>query len=181
MVGGKDGKSWETLRQNWAWERGGRKSRKSRGHCQRTDVRKEEGQRPWAREGFCVLAGWGWGFGFCCQLSLSSDCQLSSQRRVLKTSKSKGGAVDHQAGQATAGPGSKAEIWRLPLAAALPSGRVLILCSHVHGHAPTTLSLCPLVHLPSLLHLLSFTWLAQASSDVYPETWPQQDFLEWPF
>ena len=38
-----------------------------------------------------------------------------------------------------------------------------------------------LVHLPSVLHPLSSTWLAQASSDVDPETRPQQDFLVWPF
>lgn len=79
------------------------------------------------------------------------------------------------------GQGSKAEVWRLPLAAALTSGRVLILCSRAHGRAPTTPSLCFLVHLPSVLHPLSSTWLAQASSDVDPETRPQQDFLVWPF
>lgn len=65
----------------------------------------------------------------------------------------------------------------LPVPTAPPSGMgpdSLFSCSWSCHHRP---SLCPFLHLPCALCPLSSARLAQASSNIYPETWPQQDFL----
>lgn len=117
-------------------------SRKSRGHWQKTEH--QEGGGPWAREGFCVLAGQGWGIGFCFQLS-SPVTELWSQRRVLKASRSKGGAGDHEAGQAS-GARFKGRSLEVGLGCRPDLGTgpdSLFSCSWSCSHHPLPLLSCP--------------------------------------